>query len=500
MDNADEALAGVIAGKAEASVRNVDRVPEMTDPAAILRIVTEHRTRNELVEVDRLLAGAMQAFPNDRRIVDEYTASAIVGKRWDEACRRCRVAMQRFPDVPHYHVQLAWALHFGADPAEADRVLLDAARRFSDDFEVARDLARLALLRADLPTALARWEDVRSRFPNRPEGYILGTQPLVELGRFNEAEALLELCRAQSSDSFDFLYQSASIATRQRNWEEAFRRWEALLKRFPDAEAGQIAISHAIARWQLDRADGEPEAVAARLPALVAAKAGMDHQSSEGALHPIAPSTEQNLLMKFEGLGDGCEFGVVQRHFGAEPLGLLRWSNITPASLAALLRSSFSGVGEAEHTFVRVSGGEYVAGDRRHFLMHTFIREADMPADVALDKMMRRIRYLRTKLLRDLAEGEKVFVYKKGDGNLSLAEAQEIARAMQAGYPKSKIILARLSKENNPPGSLQIIDDRVAYAHLSVFSFPLRSDAIRYDEWRQICMAVFQTRWAFENA
>src|SRR5690348_3255112 len=34
------------------------------------------------------------------------------------------------------------------------------------------------------------------------------------------------------------------------------------------------------------------------------------------------------LMLAFESLGDNCEFGLVQRQAGAEPLGLLRFTGI----------------------------------------------------------------------------------------------------------------------------------------------------------------------------
>ena len=41
------------------------------------------------------------------------------------------------------------------------------------------------------------------------------------------------------------------------------------------------------------------------------------------------------LLNSFESLGDNCEFGFVQRKFGTEPAGLLRWAIASPAALVA---------------------------------------------------------------------------------------------------------------------------------------------------------------------
>lgn len=36
------------------------------------------------------------------------------------------------------------------------------------------------------------------------------------------------------------------------------------------------------------------------------------------------------LVARFESLGDNCEFGLVQRHFGAEPVGVFRFPTPKP--------------------------------------------------------------------------------------------------------------------------------------------------------------------------
>jgi hypothetical protein len=51
-----------------------------------------------------------------------------------------------------------------------------------------------------------------------------------------------------------------------------------------------------------------------------------------------------------ESLDDSCEFGMVQRRFGAEPLALPRWTDTPPDLLAAAFRARLKGVDEPQFT------------------------------------------------------------------------------------------------------------------------------------------------------
>jgi hypothetical protein len=110
---------------------------------------------------------------------------------------------------------------------------------------------------------------------------------------------------------------------------------------------------------------------------------------AEAAPKPDAGSTDQQVT-QFESLGGrglGCEFGIFQRGCGAEPLGLLRWADMTHERLLFALDSRFEGVGSPEQTELFVSAigggrGEYCARDRRGVMfMRTFIHEDEVPFD-----------------------------------------------------------------------------------------------------------------------
>jgi len=67
-------------------------------------------------------------------------------------------------------------------------------------------------------------------------------------------------------------------------------------------------------------------------------------------------------MLAFQSLGDNCEFGLVQRRGGAEPLELLRFAGIflpieiRLEKLAAALERKFDGLGEAETMTVYLAG------------------------------------------------------------------------------------------------------------------------------------------------
>ncbi len=70
----------------------------------------------------------------------------------------------------------------------------------------------------------------------------------------------------------------------------------------------------------------------------------------------------QDLMLRFAALGDNCEFGLVQRQAGAEPLGLLRFAGFhIPAErrlgrLIEALDREFEGVGRPETVRVGAAG------------------------------------------------------------------------------------------------------------------------------------------------
>lgn len=143
--------------------------------------------------------------------------------------------------------------------------------------------------------------------------------------------------------------------------------------------------------------------------------------------------TLADLATTFESLGDNCEFGLVQRYCGAEPLGLFRFSSVASDALIEALDTDFCHYGDADDTEILVaeSGRLYVRSRRYGFAYNTsdFV-EATAPASIHR-REVGKIAYLKRRLLEDLAEGVKI-VIRKGDSD---PQAEALAGAIRRHGP-----------------------------------------------------------------
>lgn len=148
---------------------------------------------------------------------------------------------------------------------------------------------------------------------------------------------------------------------------------------------------------------------------------------------PFAPEKEWTvdigaLMLSFEGLGDNCEFGLLQRRCGADPQGLLRLSHTRLATLEALLANECEGVMDGDdlalaphpHFPEKIIGRSNSLDDLDHQVT-TQTPGIVTPADHATNA--RRIAYLKRRFLEDLREGTKIFVRRGRDSRPDTVES-----------------------------------------------------------------------------
>ncbi|MFH6782592.1 MULTISPECIES: hypothetical protein [Methylobacterium] len=153
---------------------------------------------------------------------------------------------------------------------------------------------------------------------------------------------------------------------------------------------------------------------------------------------PAAPAglTAASLLGAFESLGDNCEFGIAQRYAGIDPLGLFRLSSAPIADLTHAVETRFAHYGAPGDIEVRVGAGDYLfCHSRRYaFAYHTGDTAPRVkPADI-VDREIRRVAYLKERLLADLAAGEKILV-RKGPPGETEAAVRRLLAALRAIGP-----------------------------------------------------------------
>ncbi len=177
--------------------------------------------------------------------------------------------------------------------------------------------------------------------------------------------------------------------------------------------------------------------------------------------------TDYKVCMAFESLGENCEFGLVQRHFGAEPLGLLRFSGVAVHHLIDALDHDFEGVGRPDQTEVHLNthGTEYFSVDARYgFSSHSMVFAEDATPAEAAARIERRARFLRQKMLEDLRSAPKIYVYQSGD-DPPRADMSSLLAALRRHGP-NRLLWVKPNPDAALHGAVTLLEDRLMLGHL----------------------------------
>jgi tetratricopeptide (TPR) repeat protein len=491
------------------------REAQPNDPAGYISGARALTSMGRTAEAEAVLEAAASRFADNRELAIQRARLAVARRDWEEADRRWLLAREKFPadiDIAMLHA-LAPAGRGKRFIAEALARLASVGGEFPAHAAPAMHDIRLRREQGDLSGAEQAGAAALGRFPAHAGVALEYAKTLTGLGRLDEAAGRLDAfvqahpsqgaVHAELADLLSRLDRHdeaesragtalerlplqttayivhARVAARRGDAAEARRRWDAALLRFPNdlhvrkgaygAEQMRLAAAE----------DGEaPPPVAA---------------PSSGAASDLG-----GIFSRFEslgGLGQGCEFGLVQRLAGIEPLGLLRWARMRPENLTAALEAGFDGVGTPEQTELAFYDGvtpddpEYTVRDLKYGMdMHTFTKRSDIAFDKMYKSTCRRLGFLKTKLLDDFAAGEKIFVYKIFRRNLDRAEVEAIHALLQR-YGLVTLLYVRTSDAEHPGGSVEWWGNRLLVGYISHFSMTDAGEAVTplMGEWTSIC-------------
>jgi hypothetical protein len=216
--------------------------------------------------------------------------------------------------------------------------------------------------------------------------------------------------------------------------------------------------------------------------------------SSDGAVD-VGPALDRRaLMMRFESLGENCELGLVQRHCGAEPLGLFRFASAPFPKLIAALEARFEGLGAADQLEVELSsnGTEYMVRDHRFgFLYHAWVLAEEMRPEDVHRRELRRLPLLIRKLIEDLSSGEKIFVYHQMDEPLTGPQAEQLLSALRA-YGSGTLLWVELADDDHPPGAAEWVEPGLIKAYVDRFAPGENAHDISLDCWLEICRTAYR--------
>ena len=132
--------------------------------------------------------------------------------------------------------------------------------------------------------------------------------------------------------------------------------------------------------------------------------------------------SDRDLVMRFESLGDNCEFGLMQRRVGFERLGLLRYAGTRDVDLLVQgINNDFDGFAAADDLRMWDQAGEWIAHSKRYSLtFHTGVKIDKMEEDAVRAAEATKLNFMAQLLIEDLESAHKTFVRRVNERDLEI--------------------------------------------------------------------------------
>lgn len=418
-----------------------------------------------LQEVGSRLAAALEGL-SDQALSTRSAAAEAEGDH-ATAAAGWRLLLERDADSRDAILGHGRALRAAGRHERAEAVLQAAIARFPDDVEIAAHHAELAADRGDAMESARRWRAMIARSASLGALCIVASKRLAAAGEHEAAEAVLGRAIADEPTRGDLRVEFAKLAEGQGRWDVAVERWDIAHSLMPDDPNIRNARGDAI--WQANAAKLERDGMLAE----------------ERPVDADLPA-DKELALAFEGMGDHCEFGIVQRRLGAEPIGLFRFAAISARTLTGLLNDGLAALGDPAYIELGLtSHDEYLVRDTRGlYHMHCFVQRGSVDEARFLRQQITRLGYLKKKLIEDLETGEKVFVHKSSLAPITDAEAVALHDSVLRYGPNSLLVL-RCGADATQAGEVEILRPGLMVGHLAT---PYEDHEAAIDEagWRRI--------------
>lgn len=484
----DWAATRMRAGRLEAAVQVItealQKFPDEVDLYNIRAQIAARSGRRE--ETEEWLRLASERFASDPEIAQRHAEAPVEfnrHKRWDIARSRYEDLNRKYPEYVQGHVRHIMLLVRAGDLDRAEELARSSGEVFrasGQHADIIVELARILDRRGDAAGAVSLLRDLQEEAPNAISGYVMLSTVLSRQSLFDEAETA---CRRAIS-RFKFrappYIEYAKIASLRGDLDVALQRWKRayyFVPREPIVDSELFITRLALTESTATNTKGDLFLEIGR-------------QKRSGPL--------TNAMMQFESLGapggGGCEFGLVQRNFGAEPIGLLRWATLSTMNLVKALRERFEGLGTREQTKLSLPGldnnlTQYYVNDTRFDIgMHTWVMRDETVAEKLLEQWCVRLQFLRRKLIADLESGGKIFVCRPG-AVLTDSEIGQLGSAVR-GYGDNKLLLIQIQKARNPSGSVKWVSAGVMAGYIDRLNWEpgqtMRQPS--YASWARICV------------
>jgi hypothetical protein len=200
-----------------------------------------------------------------------------------------------------------------------------------------------------------------------------------------------------------------------------------------------------------------------------------------------------DLMMQFESLGHNCEFGLVQRRCGAEPLGLLRFMGISPANLLHGLDFGFEGADDPAMARIYANpedGAEWMLRlDRYDMHAHTFRDPTKTSAETVREEEIKKLVFKRRLFLEVLESGQKLFVYQRQE-HMTEAHALPVLNLLRS-HGRNALLFVTTDR-SLPTGSVDRVAVDLYRGNIDRLAPIGHADDMNLPAWISICANAYR--------
>ncbi len=202
-----------------------------------------------------------------------------------------------------------------------------------------------------------------------------------------------------------------------------------------------------------------------------------------------APRDDRDLASRFESVGDNCEFGLLQRHAGADTASLFRF-NFTPLDrLIAGLENRFADLALPENVSIGWENEWMVKETRYGFSYHTFNSDRDQDHARLLHQQIDWLTRMAAKFMEGLALGDRIYV-RKGQSD-TIQSATRLSRHLRKHGPAT-LLWVTIADADHPSGTVEWIGEGLMRGWLKGFAPYDRATDLEPRSW----LALLRRAWA----
>jgi hypothetical protein len=206
------------------------------------------------------------------------------------------------------------------------------------------------------------------------------------------------------------------------------------------------------------------------------------------------PLDDRDLVLRFESVGDNCEFGLVQRMVGTEPLGLLRFAGAPLPALLSAMNARFEGIADPKRIRVQEENGEYMVKLTKYdFYYHAHVKVGEMTPEALHRQQCRTVGFLASKLIGDLEAASKILVFRQNEPLLA-GDLIDLRIAL-SGYGPGVLLWVKEACAGHPPGTLDVADERLMIGYVRRLAARENVPALDLDSW----LAVLRQAYAISS-